>query len=84
MLPREALESCLLKHRKLRYYARRWTCWELARRYIRTYTQLYFLASIRGSLMHPPMISMRGAMDESGFDEIDMAVMEHMEEYGYF
>lgn len=34
--------------------------------------------------MHPPMISMRGAMDESGFDEIDMAVMEHMEEYGYF
>jgi len=84
LLPKDALEACLLKHRKLRYYARRWTSWELARRYIRAYTRLYYLASIRGSLMQPPMLSKRGSMDENGYDDIDMAVMEHIEEYGYF
>lgn len=84
LLPKEALEESLLKKRKLRYYARRWTSWELSRRYIRAYTRLYYLACMRGSLMDPPMFSNRGSMGEHDFDEIDYAVMEHMEEYGYF
>lgn len=83
-LPKEKLEACLLKHRKLRYYARRWTSWELVRRYIRQYTRLYYLASIRGSLMHPPMYGKRGLMAENEFDDIDYAVQEHIEDYGYY
>lgn len=34
--------------------------------------------------MEPPMYSTRGNMNENDFDEIDYAVLEHMEEYGYF
>ncbi|KAJ3380283.1 hypothetical protein HDU92_006071 [Lobulomyces angularis] len=83
-IPKDTLETMLGKHKKMRYYSRRWTAWEILRKYLIAYKRLYLLAAKRGSLMSPPMISKRGNMDDVDFDDIDLAVMEHMEEYGFF
>ena len=83
-LPKESLENALSKHRKLRYYARRWTSWELSRRYVKTYSRLYVLATIRGALMTPKLESRRGNMEGTEYDEVDLAVIDHMEDVGFF
>ena len=83
LLPRKALLKALAKYPRVQYYARRWTAWQLVRLYIQQYTRLYYLAALRGAQLNPPMYSQRGAMEQTGFDDIDMAVMEHMKKYGY-
>ncbi|KAI8995967.1 hypothetical protein BC832DRAFT_595794 [Gaertneriomyces semiglobifer] len=82
-LPRSVLKSALDKYPKIRYYAKRWTAWQLLRRYIYTYTHLYYTAAKRGARMRPPLTSMRPNIKEGEFDDIDIAVLEHMTEFGY-
>ncbi|KAI8816090.1 uncharacterized protein EV422DRAFT_501651 [Fimicolochytrium jonesii] len=82
-LPLTVLRSALSKYPKIMYYAKRWTVWQLLRRYVFTYTTLYYTAAKRGARMVPPLTSMRPGLREGEYDDIDLAVLEHINEFGY-
>lgn len=82
-LSRKCLIEILDHYPKVKYYCKRWTQWQLLRQYIMTYTKLYFMAARRGALMNPPLYSRRPNMDENEEDDIDIAVLDHIEEQGY-
>lgn len=82
-LPRDGLLDVLAKYPKVKYYAKRWTAWELLREYIRAYTRLYYTAAKRGALLSPPLLSRRPNMVEGEYDDIDVAVLDHITEMGY-
>lgn len=83
ILPRDVLQSTLDKHPKIRYYAKRWTTWQVFRRYIHTYANLYYTAAKRGARMVPPLMSQRPNLREGEYDDIDLAVLEHINEFGF-
>ncbi|KAI9197405.1 uncharacterized protein BJ171DRAFT_223713 [Polychytrium aggregatum] len=83
LLKRDVLVSVLDKWPKIKYYAKRWTAWQVLRRYIYTYTRLYYMAARRGARMQPPLVSQRPNMREGELDDIDIAVLEHIEEFGF-
>ncbi|KAI9103071.1 hypothetical protein DFS34DRAFT_351170 [Phlyctochytrium arcticum] len=83
VLPLHVLREALDKFPKIRYYAKRWTAWQLLRRYIHTYTRLYYTAAKRGAKMIPPLTSMRPNLRDGEYDDIDLAVLEHINEFGY-
>ncbi len=82
-LSRVHLIEILDRYPKVKYYAKRWTQWQLVREYIMAYTKLYFIAARRGALMNPPLYSRRPNMDEDEEDDIDIAVLDHIEESGF-
>jgi hypothetical protein len=75
ILKREHLLEILDRYPKIKYYAKRWTQWELVRKYIYTYANLYYRATKRGAKMDPPVISLRPNLDDGDFDDIDVAVL---------
>ncbi|KAJ3292516.1 hypothetical protein HK104_005214 [Borealophlyctis nickersoniae] len=83
MLPKAVLVAAMERHPKIRYYAKRWTAWQLLRRYIYNYTKLYYTAAKRGAKMVPPLLSKRPMLREGEYDDIDLAVLEHVAEFGY-
>jgi hypothetical protein len=82
-LPRKAIMEIFEHYPKVRYYAKRWVAWQLLRDYILTYSKLYYTAARRGALMTPPLYSKRPNMDEGEDDDLDIAVLDHIEEMGY-
>ncbi|KAJ3319969.1 hypothetical protein HDV06_005787 [Boothiomyces sp. JEL0866] len=82
-LPRTYLLEVLGRYPKIKYYCLRWTQWEVLRLYIRTYTELYYTAARRGAVMNPPLLSKRPDMMEDEEDDIDVAVLDHIEEMGF-
>jgi hypothetical protein len=82
-LPRSALIEILDRNPKVKYYCMRWTAWEVLRIYIRTYSKLYYTAARRGALMSPPLLSRRPNMEEGEEDDIDVAVLDHIQEMGF-
>ncbi|KAJ3275367.1 hypothetical protein HDV01_000659 [Terramyces sp. JEL0728] len=82
-LPRAYLLEVLDRYPKIKYYCKRWTQWEVLRLYIRTYTELYYTAARRGAIMNPPLLSKRPDMMEDEEDDIDVAVLDHIEEMGF-
>ncbi|KAJ3008180.1 hypothetical protein HKX48_008722 [Thoreauomyces humboldtii] len=82
-LPLEVLQTALAKFPKITYYAKRWTAWQVLRRYIYTYSTLYMTAAKRGARMVPPLSSARPTMMEGEYDDIDLAVLEHISEFGF-
>ncbi|KAJ3304038.1 hypothetical protein HDV03_003152 [Kappamyces sp. JEL0829] len=82
-LPRKELLAIMEKHPKVRYYCKRWTAWQLLRDYILTYSRLYYTAARRGALMSPPLYSKRPNMEENEEDDLDVAVLDHLDELGY-
>jgi hypothetical protein len=83
-LPREKFLAILSRFRKIRYFVKRWVAWELVRRFIFAYAKLYRLACLRGALLEPPLLSRRGIdLGEEEMDEVDLAVLEHIEDAGY-
>ncbi|KAJ3130719.1 hypothetical protein HK101_004967 [Irineochytrium annulatum] len=83
LLSRGHLLACFEKYPKIHYYAKRWTAWAVLRRYMRTYAQLYYVAARRGLKVYPPLLSKRPHMREMETDDIDSAVMDHMQENGF-
>ena len=83
ILPRKVLLDALEEYPKIKYYIKRWTAWQLLRDYILAYKDLYFMAAKRGALMDPPLESSRPNMQEGEFDDIDVAVLEHLHETGF-
>ena len=83
ILPRKVLLDALEEFPKITYYIKRWTAWELLRQYILKYAELYFIAAKRGALMDPPLRSDRPNLLDEEFDDIDVAVLEHIQEAGY-
>jgi hypothetical protein len=82
-LPRLFLLDVLARYPKVKYYINRWTIWEVLREYIRTYARLYYTAARRGATMSPPLLSKRPNMEEDEEDDIDVAVLDHIEEMGF-
>ncbi len=82
-LPRDKFLPILARHRKVRYYCKRWVTWELVRRFIKTYARLYHVACLRGGALDPPIISRRGEMTDEQVDDVDLTVLEHIAEHGY-
>ncbi|KAI8916565.1 hypothetical protein DFJ77DRAFT_483323 [Powellomyces hirtus] len=83
ILPVTVLRTALLKFPKIMYYAKRWTAWQVLRRYIFTYSALYYTAAKRGACMVPPLTSARPTLKEGEYDDIDLAVLEHISEFGF-
>ncbi|KAJ3103572.1 hypothetical protein HDU97_009992 [Phlyctochytrium planicorne] len=83
LLTRAALLANLEKYPKILYYAKRWTSWAVLRRYILGYSKLYYMAARRGARFNPPLLTKRPFLQENEFDEIDLAVIEHMNENGF-
>lgn len=83
ILPRQVLLDALEEYPKIKYYIKRWTAWQLLRDYIHVYKDLYYTAAKRGALMDPPLTSSRPNMSEGEYDDIDIAVLEHMNDVGY-
>jgi len=83
VLPKHVLLAVLSKYPKIAYYVKRWTNWQVLRRYIYKYTKLYYTAAKRGLRYDPPLLSGRPNLGEGEYDEIDFAVMEHMAEMGF-
>lgn len=83
ILPREYFLEILSDFPKVKYYIKRWIAWELLREYFRKYRDLYYVAAKRGAQMDPPLLSSRGKMDDEDFDDIDIAVLEHLKEAGF-
>jgi hypothetical protein len=75
ILSRQSLLEILEKYPKIKYYAKRWTQWELVREYIYSYSKAYYTATIRGSKIDPPVISLRPNLEDGDFDDIDVAVL---------
>jgi hypothetical protein len=82
-LPRSKLLEILHQHPKVQYYCKRWVHWQLVRDYIFAYKNLYYTAARRGALMNPPLTSKRPSMSEKDRDDIDLAVLDHINENGY-
>lgn len=82
-ISRVALLEILDRYPKVKYYCKRWVQWQCLRDYIMAYTKLYFIAARRGALMNPPLYSRRPNMDENEDDDIDIAVLDHIEELGF-
>lgn len=83
MLPKEYFLEILSEYPKVKYYIKRWIAWQLVRDYIWKYRELYYTAAKRGALMDPPLVSIRGNLADEDFDEIDIAVLEHIKEAGF-
>ncbi|KAJ3224291.1 hypothetical protein HDU81_008640 [Chytriomyces hyalinus] len=83
VLTRAHLLEVISKHPKIRYYAKRWTAWAVLRKYLLAYSKLYYVASRRGAMVVPPLLSRRPYLKDGEFDDIDYAVMEHLAEVGY-
>ena len=77
------LKTILKSYPKAEKYIRRWTCWQLTRDYILNYSRLYYRAIKRGALMIPPLLSKRPTLKEGEFDDIDIAVLDHIAQNGY-
>lgn len=75
LLKKDSLLEILEKHPKIKYYAKRWTQWQLLRDYVFTYTKLYYTAARRGAIMNPPLLPRRPHLDPMDFDDIDVAVL---------
>ncbi|KAI8895533.1 hypothetical protein BC833DRAFT_622931 [Globomyces pollinis-pini] len=82
-LPRKFLIELFERYPKVRYYCKRWTQWQVLRDYILTYSSLYYTAARRGALMSPPLLSKRPCMEDEEDDDIDVAVLDHIEEMGF-
>jgi hypothetical protein len=41
------------------------------------------MAARRGALMHPPIYSRRANMEEGEVDDLDVAVLDNIMEFGY-
>ncbi len=82
-LPKKELLRILDKYPKIKYYAKRWVAWKLTQQYIFVYSQLYIKAAKRGALMDPPLLSNRPNLSEGDLDDIDVAVLDHIEENNY-
>jgi CRP-like cAMP-binding protein len=82
-LPRAYLIEVLDRYPKVKYYINRWTIWQVLREYIRAYSKLYYMAARRGATMSPPLLSKRPNMEEDEDDDIDIAVLDHIEEMGF-
>ncbi|KAH6575359.1 hypothetical protein BASA62_001971 [Batrachochytrium salamandrivorans] len=82
-IPRVEFIDIMDKFPKVKYYAKRWTAWQLVRDYIYTYTRLYFTAAKRGAKMVPPLLSMRPTLADDAFDELDLAVLDHIADVGF-
>ncbi|KAJ3099526.1 hypothetical protein HDU97_002969 [Phlyctochytrium planicorne] len=83
LLTRESLLANLEKYPKIFYYAKRWTAWAVLRRYILQYSRLYYMAARRGARFNPPLLTKRPFLQENEFDDIDLAVIDHMNENGF-
>lgn len=83
VLPRINLLGILEKHPKIKYYAKRWTQWELVREYVFNYTKLYYTAARRGATMEPPLLTQRPNVQADDLDDIDVAVLDHIQDVGY-
>ncbi|KAJ3157239.1 hypothetical protein HDU89_002651 [Geranomyces variabilis] len=83
VLPLTILRAALGKFPKITYYAKRWTAWQVLRRYLYTYSALYYTAAKRGARMVPPLTSARPGLKEGEYDDIDLAVLEHINEFGF-
>ncbi|KAI9345573.1 hypothetical protein BDR26DRAFT_856285 [Obelidium mucronatum] len=83
ILSKEHLLETLSKHPKIRYYAKRWTVWAVLRKYLKAYANLYYVASRRGAMVRPPLLSKRPHLKDGEYDDIDYAVMEHLAEVGF-
>lgn len=83
VLPRAYLLAQLDKYPKVKYYCKRWTTWQVLRQYILSYSKLYYTAVRRGALMSPPLLSRRPEMEEDEDDDVDIAVIDHIEEMGF-
>jgi hypothetical protein len=47
------------------------------------YKELYYTAAKRGASMDPPLESLRPNLQEGEYDDIDVAVLEHIQDSGY-
>lgn len=83
VLPRDYLLEVMSEYPKVKYYIKRWTAWQLLRDYIWKYKELYYTAAKRGALMDPPLLSARPNLNDEDFDDIDVAVLEHIREAGF-
>jgi hypothetical protein len=83
VIPLKSLKEVLSKHPKILYYAKRWTAWELVRKYMITYSKLYYMAARRGVRMIPPLMSRRPYLRDNDYDDIDLAVLDHLAEFGF-
>ncbi|KAJ8331770.1 hypothetical protein QVD99_002017 [Batrachochytrium dendrobatidis] len=83
VIPRQDFIAIMDKFPKIKYYAKRWTAWQLVRDYIHTYTKLYFTAAKRGAKLSPPLLSRRPNMAEDELDDIDIAVLDHIADTGF-
>ncbi|KAL2917803.1 hypothetical protein HK105_202676 [Polyrhizophydium stewartii] len=83
LLPRAEFIKMMARFPKVRYYAKRWTAWQLLREYIMTYTRLYFTAAKRGAKLSPPLLSRRPNLAEGDMDDIDFAVLDHIADVGF-
>ncbi|KAJ3214044.1 hypothetical protein HDU67_002138 [Dinochytrium kinnereticum] len=83
LLPRKSLLENLEKYPKILYYAKRWTAWAVMRRYILSYSKLYYMAARRGARFNPPLLTKRPFLQENEFDDIDLVVIDHMNETGF-
>ncbi|KAJ1545623.1 hypothetical protein HK096_006166, partial [Nowakowskiella sp. JEL0078] len=83
LLRRDVLVSTLERYPKVKYYAKRWTAWQVLKRYIFTYSRLYYTAAKRGALLIPPMLSLRPHLRNGDVDSIDIAVLEYIAENGF-
>jgi hypothetical protein len=83
VIPKKFLDELLHKFHKVRYYCKRWVTWQVLRDYILTYSKLYYTAARRGALMSPPLLSRRPEMEEMEEDDIDVAVLDHINETGF-
>ncbi|KAI8925377.1 hypothetical protein BC831DRAFT_401278 [Entophlyctis helioformis] len=82
-LPRKEFLQVMDRYPKVRYYAKRWTQWQVLREYILTYTRLYYMAAQRGAKLSPPLLSRRPNMVEGELDDIDIAVLDHLMDVGF-
>ena len=83
ILSKADLIRILEKKPKIKYYAKRWTAWQLVRQYILEYSRLYYMAVRRGALMNPPLLSNRPNLGDDDLDDIDIAVLDHLQDVGY-
>ncbi|KAI8847271.1 hypothetical protein BC829DRAFT_425667 [Chytridium lagenaria] len=83
IISRKNLLEQLEKNPKILYFAKRWTAWAVLRSYILTYSKLYYTAARRGATFNPPLLTKRPFLQENEFDDIDLAVVDHINETGF-
>lgn len=77
-LPKECINLSLEKNSVAKRFSRRWIGWFLFRKYIRTYTRLYYAYSLQGMLSDPPILPLRPLPSDTEMDGIDEIVQTQL------